>query len=170
MERAIVTDLLVIARLDSGERASRDYINLGELVRTEMGRRFRRKRIVLDLRPAVVNGDRLQLIRLLTNLLDNAERHATSTVTLTVRCEEAQAVLEVIDDGTGIAPEHREVVFQRFSRLPAGRETDKQGTGLGLAIAREIAEQHGGGLTIEDSEKGARFVLKIPLLAVRRSE
>jgi signal transduction histidine kinase len=168
--QAIVTDLLVIARLDSDERVSRDYINLGELVRTEVGRRFRRKRIVLDLQPCAVNGDRLQLVRLLTNLLDNAERHATSTVTISVHHVHGHAVMEVIDDGEGIAPENREIIFQRFTRLASGREKDKQGTGLGLAIAREIAEQHGGTLTVEDSPKGARFVLTIPLLSVREHE
>jgi signal transduction histidine kinase len=166
--QAIVTDLLVIARLDSGEKVSRAYINLAELVRAEAGSRFRGKRIVLDLQHGVViSGDRLQVIRLLTNLMDNAERHAISTVTLSVRREGDQAVLEVIDDGDGVAPEQRERVFQRFTRLAAGREKDEQGTGLGLAIARDIAEQHGGTLTIEDSPKGARFVLRMPLLAMR---
>ncbi|GAA3796870.1 HAMP domain-containing sensor histidine kinase [Sphaerisporangium flaviroseum] len=169
--QAIVTDLLMIARLDSSEKVTHDFIDLAELVRTEARRRFRGKRIVLDLQPGVViSGDRLQLIRLLTNLLDNAERHATSTVTIVVRREDERAVLEVVDDGEGVAPEQREVVFQRFIRLAAGREKDKQGTGLGLAIAREIAEHHGGTLAIEDAPRGARFVLRLPLLAVRRHE
>ncbi|WP_308249871.1 sensor histidine kinase [Sphaerisporangium fuscum] len=167
--QAIVTDLLVIARLDAGAKVSREYINLAELVRTEVGRRFRGKRIVLDLQPGVVVcGDRLQLVRLLTNLLDNAERHATSTITITARRGNDHAELEVIDDGEGVAPEHREIVFQRFTRLQEARERDKAGTGLGLAIARDVAEQHGGTLRIEDSPKGARFVLRMPLLAVRR--
>ncbi|WP_239137029.1 HAMP domain-containing sensor histidine kinase [Sphaerisporangium rufum] len=167
--QAIVTDLLVLTRLESGEKVSRDYINLAELVRTEVGRRFRGKRVALDLQPGVVvSGDRLQLVRLLTNLLDNAERHALSTVTVLVCRQDDLARLEVVDDGAGIAPEQREVVFQRFTRLAAGRERDKLGTGLGLAIARDIAEQHGGTLTIEDSPGGARFVLRMPILLPQR--
>jgi signal transduction histidine kinase len=71
-------------------------------------------------------------------------------------------VLEVEDDGMGIAPNQREVVFQRFTRLDASRSRDAGGTGLGLPIARQIAESHGGTLTIEDSPKGARFVLRLP--------
>ena len=165
--QAIVNDLLVIARLDSGEKTGRDYINLAELVRKEVGRRFRGKRIMLDLQQGVVvSGDRLQLLRLLTNLLDNAERHAASTVTLLARREGADAVLEVIDDGEGIAPEHRETIFQRFTRLPSAVEKDKQGTGLGLAIARDVARQHSGTLDVEDSPRGARFVLRIPVLTL----
>jgi signal transduction histidine kinase len=100
---------------------------------------------------------------LLTNLLDNAARHAASTVTVSARREGDEAIVEVVDDGPGISPEQREVVFQRFARLDAARDMDKGGTGLGLAIARQIAERHGGTLTIEDSEQGARFVLRIPV-------
>jgi signal transduction histidine kinase len=72
------------------------------------------------------------------------------------------ATLEVLDDGTGIAVEHREVVFERFTRLDASRNRDAGGTGLGLSIAREIAEAHEGTLTVQDSERGARFVLRLP--------
>ncbi|RCG30714.1 sensor histidine kinase [Sphaerisporangium album] len=165
--QAIVTDLLVIARLDSGERVTRDHIDLAELARAETGRRSRGERLVTDLQPGVVvSGDRLQLARLLTNLLDNGERHAASTVTVSLRREGDHAVMEVVDDGEGIRPEHREVVFQRFTRLAAGREKDTQGTGLGLAIAREIAERHEGTLTIEDSPVGARFVFRMPALGL----
>ncbi|GAA1275521.1 HAMP domain-containing sensor histidine kinase [Sphaerisporangium rubeum] len=165
--QAIVTDLLLIARLDAGERIVRGYLDLSELVRTELNHRTRRRRVVLGLEPGVVvSGDRLQLARLLTNLLDNAERHATSTVTVLVRHRNGKAVLEVVDDGDGIPADQREVVFQRFTRLPAGRAKDQQGTGLGLAIAREIAHRHNGTLRLEDSPAGARFVLTVPLLTI----
>jgi signal transduction histidine kinase len=110
----------------------------------------------------VVTGDRLKLARLLTNLLDNAERHAESTIIVTLRRNE-QAVLEVLDDGAGIAPDQREVVFRRFTRLDASRSRDAGGTGLGLPIAREIAQAHRGSLKIEDSDTGARFVLRLPI-------
>ncbi|MFC7642463.1 ATP-binding protein [Streptosporangium lutulentum] len=105
---------------------------------------------------------------MLVNLLDNAERHATSQITVSVRADGPTAILEVVDDGTGIAVEHREMVFDRFTRLDASRDRDAGGTGLGLAIAREIAEAHQGTLTIEDSERGARFVLRLPARAPPR--
>jgi signal transduction histidine kinase len=120
--------------------------------------------IVKDLRQNVfVNCDRLRITRLLTNLLDNAERHAISQITVIVRADGSTAVLEVVDDGAGIAVEHREMVFERFTRLKASRDRDAGGTGLGLAIARETAEAHEGTLTIQDSERGARFVLRLPV-------
>ncbi|MFD0684343.1 sensor histidine kinase [Actinomadura fibrosa] len=161
--QAIVTDLLELARLDAGKWKEPEIVDLAALVTIELARSARSKRIVTHLREAVtVRGERLRLIRLLTNLLDNAERHAESRIDVTVREEGGDAVLEVLDDGGGIAVGDREVVFQRFARLRDAQARDAGGTGLGLPIAREIAKAHGGDLTIEDSDRGARFVLRIP--------
>ncbi|MCK2215015.1 HAMP domain-containing histidine kinase [Actinomadura sp. ATCC 31491] len=160
--QAIVTDLLTLTKLDAGAPAAREPVDLGELVNAEAGR-HRARRVITSVQPGVVvTGDQLQLVRLLTNLLDNAERHAEEQVLVTVRRQDGEAVLEVLDDGAGIAPDQREVVFQRFTRLDASRNRDAGGTGLGLPIAREIAAAHGGSLTIEDSDAGARFVLRLP--------
>jgi signal transduction histidine kinase len=161
--QAIVTDLLQLARLDAGAWQDTETIDLAAMVTIELARSDRSKRIVPHLQEGVqLRGDRLRLVRLFTNLLDNAERHAESQVDITVRDEEGIAVLEVLDDGAGIAEEDREVVFQRFARLKAGKARDANGTGLGLPIAREIAKAHGGTLKVEDSDRGARFVLRIP--------
>ncbi|MFC7100632.1 sensor histidine kinase [Nonomuraea rubra] len=161
--QAIVADLLTLSRLDAGAPDEREPLDLAELVAAETARP-RSKHVVTTLQTGVVvDGDRLQLARLLTNLLDNAERHAESQIIVTVRRQGDEAVLEVVDDGTGIAPEHREKVFERFTRLDASRSRDAGGTGLGLPIAREIATAHLGTLTIEDSDTGARFVLRLPV-------
>jgi signal transduction histidine kinase len=162
--QAIVADLLTLAMLDAGAPQTEDAVNLARLVEAELERRPRAVRVVTDLAPRVrVTGDHLGLARLLTNLVDNAERHASSLVSLTVRAEGDMAVLQVLDDGAGIAPEQWETVFQRFTRLDASRSRDAGGTGLGLPIARHIAEAHGGTLTIEESAAGACFVLRLPL-------
>ncbi|MFP3965443.1 HAMP domain-containing sensor histidine kinase [Actinomadura fulvescens] len=160
----IVSDLLELARLDAGgAREGTDLVELADLVRAELARSPRTKTLDTDLAPGVtVRGDRLRLARLLTNLLDNAERHATSRIQIVVRAEGDSAVLEVIDDGAGIAPGEREIVFQRFTRLDAARNRDAGGTGLGLPIARQVARAHNGTLVIEDSASGARFVLRVP--------
>ncbi|MDX6432840.1 MAG: hypothetical protein QOE54_5206, partial [Streptosporangiaceae bacterium] len=160
---AIVTDLLTLARLDARAPLTRDPTDLGQLVGAELHRRTYRMQIIEDLRHNVfISCDRLRITRALTNLLDNAERHATSKITVIVRTDGPAATLEVIDDGAGIAPDQREMVFDRFTRLDASRDRDAAGTGLGLAIAREITEAHEGTLTIQDSERGARFVLRLP--------
>ncbi|WP_433517198.1 sensor histidine kinase [Nonomuraea sp. CA-143628] len=161
--QAIVTDLLTLAKLDAGAPGLGAEVDLAELVEEELARRPLGKHVELDLRPGVVvTGDPLRLTRLLANLLDNAERHAESTITVTVGERNDWGVLEVLDDGAGIAVDQRENVFRRFTRLDAARNRDAGGTGLGLPIAREIATAHGGTLTVEDSDTGARFVLQIP--------
>jgi signal transduction histidine kinase len=158
----IVTDLLTLAKLDAGAPGRPGRVDLAELVAAETARP-RAKRVVTALeRGVIVTADRVRLARLLTNLLDNAERHAESTITVTVR-RDGEAVLEVLDDGAGIAPEYREFVFRRFTRLDASRNRDAGGTGLGLPIARQIAEAYGGTLKIEDSDTGCRFVLRMPV-------
>jgi signal transduction histidine kinase len=161
--QALVTDLLALARLDAGAPLTHVPTDLGKLIGTELDRHPRATQVVRDLQQDVFVGcDRLRIARLLTNLIDNAERHAESRITVVVRADGGSAVLEVSDDGAGIPGEMREIVFQRFARLEASRERDAGGTGLGLAIARQIAEAHGGTLTIEDSERGALFVLSLP--------
>ncbi|MFD1933809.1 sensor histidine kinase [Nonomuraea mangrovi] len=161
--QAIVTDLLTLARLDAHEPQASESVDLAQLVTDELEGRTRSKEVKLDLRPdVVVEGDRLRLARLFTNLLDNAERHAESALAVSVYNEGSDAVLEVLDDGAGIASDQREFVFRRFTRLDASRNRDAGGTGLGLAIAREIAEVHEGTLGLADSDTGARFVLRLP--------
>ncbi|WP_158566963.1 sensor histidine kinase [Actinomadura craniellae] len=163
-QQAIVTDLLTLSRLDSGLPLYREPTDLARLVEAELGRRPpARVGIVRKLGEGViVDCDRLRITRLLTNLLDNAERHATGQITVTVRFQDSSAVLEVADDGEGVPPEHREKIFERFTRLEASRSRDPAGTGLGLPICRDIAKAHHGTLALEDSDHGARFVLYLP--------
>jgi signal transduction histidine kinase len=161
--QALVTDLLDLARLDAGVALPCDPADLGRLVEAELDRRSSRVEVVRRLQKGVLaRYDRLWITRLLANLMDNAERHATEQITVTVCADESSAIIEVSDDGTGVAVDAREEVFRRFTRLDTARSRDAGGSGLGLAIARQIAEVHGGILTIEDSERGARFVLRLP--------
>ncbi len=75
----------------------------------------------------------------------------------------AAAELTVNDDGPGIPTADAERIFERFTRLDDARSAGDGGAGLGLAIARDIAERHGGSLTLESpAAGGARFVLRLP--------
>ncbi|GIH50733.1 Signal transduction histidine kinase [Microbispora rosea] len=169
----IATDLLALSRLESDALpVRRQRVDLGKLAEGELRTLPITKRTVPLLGPdVVVMGDPDSLGSLICNLIGNAQRHAASTVTVTVWREPrgpggppgGTAVLEVADDGPGIPREQREKVFQRFTRLDSARSRDAGGAGLGLAIARQVAQNHGGRLTIEDSAEGARFVLQLPL-------
>lgn len=160
---SIVTDLLLLARLGTA-RAIQEVLDLGELVRQEIELRPPRVHIETHLPDGViVQAVSVQMRRLLANLLDNAERYAQEVITVGLRRDGDQAVLTITDDGLGIAPEDRERVFERFTRLDSARGRDTGGTGLGLPIARDIAVAHGGGLRVEDSPRGARLALRLPL-------
>jgi signal transduction histidine kinase len=160
----IINDLLALARLRA-DPASSETIDLGKLVTQEAAARPQGVPVVAHAADKVpVRGRRMQLIRVITNLLDNAQRHAKSRVEITAQRAEDMAVVAVTDDGSGIAPEDRERVFERFTRLPDGQRRDPGGSGLGLAISADIAHAHQGSLTVEDSAQGARFVLRLPLV------
>ncbi|WUH99168.1 HAMP domain-containing histidine kinase [Spirillospora sp. NBC_00431] len=167
---SIVTDLLLLARIGTGGTAAQEPIDLAELADAELRRRAFDLKVTTAVGGRVtVRGVRMQLVRLLGNLLDNAERYAESSITVEVTRADGQALLTVTDDGVGIAPADRERVFQRFTRLDTARSRDAGGTGLGLAIAREIAQAHGGTLRIEDHPpSGARFALRLPLVTTLR--
>jgi signal transduction histidine kinase len=166
---AIVNDLLLLARLRA-DPAPPEPIDLGELVTREAAARTHGVPVLAhptaELR---VHGHRMQLTRLLDNLLDNAQRHAHTRVEVTAERVDGLAVVSVTDDGDGIAPQDRERVFERFTRLADGHRRDPNGSGLGLAISADIAHAHMGSLTVEDSPLGARFVLRVPLLEVNQA-
>ncbi|MFC5826217.1 sensor histidine kinase [Nonomuraea insulae] len=161
---ALVTDLLTLSRLDARCPTPSALVDLSDVVSTEVARRTSCPPIISEIEPGIVIvGEGLACARLLANLLDNAERHATSLVTVRLARRQQQAVLEVCDDGPGVPVAKREEIFQRFTRLADARAKDAGGTGLGLAIARQIAERHQGSLIITDSDQGARFVAAFPL-------
>ncbi|MFI6514329.1 sensor histidine kinase [Spirillospora sp. NPDC050679] len=161
---SIVTDLLLLARLGTGGSAAQEDLDLAALARGEVERRKEDGRALMEpAGPVPVRGVRMQLVRLLNNLLDNAERYADGAVTVEVRRSGGEVLLTVTDDGTGIPAADRERIFERFTRLDTARSRGAGGTGLGLAIAREIANTHGGSLRVVDSPRGACFELRLPL-------
>jgi signal transduction histidine kinase len=162
---AIVNDLLLLARLRVADPAARELIDLGKLAEEEVETQANGTPVYVHAASDVwVCGSRIQLIRVVGNLLSNARRHADVSVKVSVASVDGQAVVAVADDGAGIAPADRERVFERFTRLDDGRRRDSGGSGLGLAISRDIVHSHYGTLRIEDSPRGARFVLRLPLL------
>jgi signal transduction histidine kinase len=109
-------------------------------------------------------GDNRLLRQMVTNLLDNAVRHAAcgGTVRATVDQAASAITIRVVDDGPGVPADAHERIFQRFARL----NQEYAGAGLGLPIARWIAEAHGGSLVLESSGPGgSTFLVTIPRAA-----
>ena len=146
----LVTELLDLSRVDAGVTPlDREHFELSPLlaeVVAEVEVSGRGNRFTFDVPPGKVFADRQRLHQVVWNLLDNAARHGPQggEVVISARFAEATVVLEVSDDGPGIAPQDRERVFQRFVR----GERAGGGTGLGLAIARWVVDLHGGDIRV----------------------
>ncbi len=158
----LAADLLLLARLDAGERPADARVDLAAMVREESSQRVgdRIPVRVGESGSVEVAGSRSQLGRVLGNLLDNAQRHAASSVRVDVVRAGEWAVLRVEDDGPGVPEAERERIFERFVRLDDARARDDGGAGLGLAIARDVAVRHGGTLAVRE---GAVFELRLPV-------
>jgi two-component system, OmpR family, sensor histidine kinase CiaH len=166
---AIVEDLLLLARSDSGAVAlERVPVDLGDVAAdgaSALGKLAsdHEVQILVDPQPAVVTGDPARLRQLVIILVDNAIRHSPPGGRIGVAVRPvgiAGALLVVEDDGPGIRAEDLPHLFERFYRAagaPGG------GTGLGLSIARWIVDRHGGQIEVADRvEGGARFTVTLP--------
>jgi signal transduction histidine kinase len=167
---ALLDDLLLLAAHDEHGTITTPTspVDLTALA-AEEARRPRRVPVDLVHTPtdnrAVVAGDPDQLARALSNLADNAARHATSVVQIELSSDGDTVRVVVDDDGPGIPPGDRERVFERFTRLDHGRARHEGGSGLGLAVVRSVVTSHHGEVRVEDSPLGgARFVAELPAL------
>jgi len=162
----LVDDLLVLTRAEALPSPERQRVFLDDIAHRALGRVQRLpvatdRRITLGAFEATaVRGDPILLERALVILLENALLHGGSgEVTLEVGRAGQRAMASVRDTGPGIPHAAVARIFERFGRLDMAQD----GAGLGLPIARQIATQHGGTLTVEDANPGARFVLTMPL-------
>ncbi len=163
----LVDDLLFLARSESGSlEVPHQPVDLDDLVLEEARRLRERGTVRVDVSAvsaARTWGSADQLTRAVRNLSSNAERHAAQRVTFELREIDGRSELVVADDGPGIAPEHRELVFTRFARLDEARSRDAGGSGLGLAIVQDIVTRHDGWVgVVEHAGPGARFVVDLP--------
>jgi two-component system phosphate regulon sensor histidine kinase PhoR len=113
----------------------------------------------------ILTGDAEALERLVVNLVENAIKYnrVGGTVTLRLRAEATEVVLEVVDTGIGIPEVDRERIFERFYRVDRGRARSQGGTGLGLAIVKHAVRRHGGTLTVESRlGEGSTFRVELP--------
>lgn len=117
--------------------------------------------------PLKVMGEEEQLYRLVTNLVINAIQHTLKEgkVTLVLKQENDQALIEVIDTGIGIPEDEQKLIFDRFYRVNKARSRNIGGSGLGLAIASAIALTHQGTIKVKSElDKGSIFTVSLPIL------
>ncbi len=161
---SLIDDLLALSRLEEAGAGRLFDIDLDHLVATEAGRP---REVSVDIQipePVRITGNLVLITSAIRNLIDNASRHTDKTVVVSLTTTGTEATLHVDDDGPGIDPDDRLVVFERFTRLDEARDRPSGGSGLGLAITREITRAHGGTVEVADSPLGgARFTLRLPL-------
>lgn len=168
---SLVDDLLRLARLDQGRELERRPVDLAALV-TEAGQDAqatdRQRPVAVEVDgPVVVEGDEALLRQVVVNLVANALVHTEPDVAVTLRAalvDGGAAVVEVHDDGPGMAPEVAERVFERFYRADSSRSRHTGGSGLGLAIAKAAVTAHGGEITLDTAPgQGTTFRMRLPV-------
>ena len=165
---ALVDDLVLLARLDDAGRVAKrfDTVSLDDVVVAEVTRPFATEIEVMAIEPIDVVGDPASLVRVVRNLLSNADRHASDRVEVRLERRASDCLLHIDDDGSGVPAAERQRVFDRFARLDDARARDAGGSGIGLAIVKQVVELSGGTVEVTDAPLGgARFTVTLPLRA-----
>lgn len=168
----LVNELLNVARMDAeGLTVNKEKQPIKPLL-SKMQMKYRQQAEDLELNMSLepniddelweYDADRIDQV--LTNLIDNATRYTQpgDSISITTTTDDSYQTLYIKDTGSGISPEHLELVFDRFYKVEASRTRGKQGTGLGLFICKMIIEEHGGTIKVESKvNKGTTFIIKL---------
>jgi heavy metal sensor kinase len=167
----LTDELLTLARADAGEaRLNKEDVDAAALAR-EVAEHLsvlaedKGQALEVLATPVILFADRTVLRQALVNLAVNAVKYSPEGTRIRIETgrREAAAFLQVSDEGPGIAPEHREHVFDRFYRVDKSRSREMGGTGLGLALAKWAAEAHGGRVELEtEVRRGSTFRIVLP--------
>ncbi|HSH23165.1 MAG TPA: HAMP domain-containing sensor histidine kinase [Acidimicrobiales bacterium] len=168
---AMVEDLLEISRFDAGAaHLQLDDVRIAELVMhaiaasTEVDVPLSVEADAVD---CVVQADKRRLVRVIANLIGNADTHAGGAIGVSIALVDDQVRIAVEDAGPGVDEADRERIFERFSRgSAAGSRGSGAGVGLGLALVREHVALHGGRVWVEPRhpDPGARVVVELPVV------
>jgi PAS domain S-box-containing protein len=176
----LIEDILDVSRIVSGKLLLQDApVDLGRVVRTaaDMVRPLAANKqqslqVSLPDAPVVVRGDAARLQQVVANLLSNGVKFTplSGKVAVTLGVEGDDAVVEVVDTGTGIAPEFLPHVFERFSQADNSTSRAHGGLGLGLAIVRHLVSLHGGAVKATSEGRGSGSTFRVTLPLVSRSQ
>jgi two-component system OmpR family sensor kinase len=165
----LVSDLLLLARLDSGRPLAREDVDLTRLLLEAVADARvlapdHKWQLALPDEPVTVVGDGARLHQVITNLLNNARSHtpAGTTVRVAASYEDHAVTIEVHDDGPGLPPELVDEAFDRFTRGDSSRTRASGGAGLGLSLVSAIAEAHGGSAAVSSKPGDTTFTVTLP--------
>ena len=167
----IVTDLLVLSRLDNKEDMKRDSVDISELtletIRMLTPAAEQNHQVISeDVEGGLyLYGDKSKLNQIIYNLMDNAIKYTPEEgiISVSLREEDGDIVWRVKDNGVGIPEEDQEHIFERFYRVDKSHSREIGGTGLGLSIVKQMVKMHGGTITVHSEPgKGSEFVVTFP--------
>jgi two-component system phosphate regulon sensor histidine kinase PhoR len=177
----LIMDLIQLARIESGiatfELGEVDLVALAadrlRFFEVQAQKRSLELKLTVDDPQVLLHCDTDGLVTILDNLISNAVKYTPEGGIIELRCakdlDKKLGIIEVIDNGLGIAPEHQERVFERFFRVDKARSADISGTGLGLSIVKHLAQSFSGQVSlISRLGKGSTFTVKIPLSQPRK--
>ncbi len=161
---SLTNDLLDLEKIKQGQiNLHKDYFDISNLIQeclSHLEPLYKNKNITCNFEPLddiVLLGDRNRIKQVFVNLLDNSIRHANSKIDIRLSTTPNKIIIEVHDDGNGIAPEEVPHIFERFYKVDKSRTYKGSGAGLGLAIAKNLVDLHDGSLVFVPSEVGAKF-------------
>ena len=167
----IVTDLLVLTRLDNREEMKRETVNMSELTEETIhlltpAAEQNRQALSEDIQEGLLlYGDRSKLSQILYNLTDNAIKYTPEggEIHVSLKAENGCVIWRVKDNGIGIPADDQEHIFERFYRVDKARGRETGGTGLGLSIVRQMVKMHDGTISVHSEPgKGSEFVVMFP--------
>ena len=173
----LLDDLMEVSRVTQGQvRLQKEVVDLADAVdaalegsRPLIAAAAHQLEVELPGEPVRVLADPVRLAQVLSNLVNNAAKYTPDggRISVSARRSGGRAVVEVRDNGIGIAPEMLPRVFEKFAQLPGALARSHGGLGIGLSLARTLVELHGGTLEArsEGEGKGAEFVVSLPALA-----
>lgn len=175
---SIITDLLEFA--ETSELGEVEDVSLDSVIKTvvddlESVAQNNMVNVQIDIQPMaqsetqafIVKGNTNLLYRALYNLVENAIRYNNEegSVNITLETRGQEGVIIIADTGVGIAPEHRELVFEPFYRVNKSRSREFGGAGIGLSLVKTILKRHGASITVsENTPQGSVFTIRIPLV------
>ncbi len=171
----LVDDLLDVSRITRGRlRLRRCRIALTEVVQRALEaiqpvieQSDHRLEVVLPGEPVWLHADPLRLVQVLSNLLSNAAKYTPEGghIELAAELQDDGVVVAVTDDGIGIEPEHRDLIFEMFAQIDRSMETGFKGLGIGLTLVKSLVDLHGGRVEVDSAGagKGSCFRVWLPL-------
>ena len=167
----IITDLLVLTRMDNKDEMTRETVDMSELTQETVhllqpAAEKKGQQLTDEIRPGLeLYGDRIKLNQILYNLMDNAIKYTPEggKIHVSLKEENGNLVWRVRDNGIGIPEEDQEHIFERFYRVDKARSRETGGTGLGLSIVRQMVKMHGGTISVHsEPDSGSEFVVTFP--------